>query len=242
MKKNAGGINIHTLRPLFALFHLFTGDWRRHAKGPEQWYPPMQTTELTNPCFVLPRPGLQRRIVASVSALALLLVCTSAVADNVDELVALYRIQEDLQAQHQQCLDGAALSLEMDLESAQQSQELDIAPGDPDWALLGAIYSEYFAKICSYLEGEEILNFYRSEIRKRFTAAEIDTLIEFNKTPLGRKVNAEWLNINRVYTDILNERQALDAFDAQQRFDSRMDDFWEYRQNKANEGLSEQDV
>ena len=183
-----------------------------------------------------------RVVLAACSAPGLLLVSAPAMADPVDELVDLYRIEEDLQAQHSECLAGAARSLEMDLEAARQSNDLELEPGDPDWALLGAIYSEYFTSICSYLEGDEILNFYRSEIRRRFTPGEIDQLIEINKTPLGRKVNEEWLNINRLYGEILNDRQAVDAADAQQRFDRRMTEFWKYRRDRADDKAPEQDA
>jgi hypothetical protein len=174
--------------------------------------------------------------------LATLFFCGPVLADNVDVLVEQYRIADDLRAQHEQCLAGAAQSLEMDLEAGRQSDDYDIEPGDPDWALIGAIYSEYYTALCDYLTGDEILNFYRAEIRKRFTAAEIDSLIEFNNTPLGQKVNDEWFNINQVYGDILNQRQLVDGFEAQQRFEDRMDDFWDYRQNKAIGKSPEQDA
>ena len=182
------------------------------------------------------------RLTLTCATLVTLFFCGPALADNVDVLVEQYKIEEDLRAQHQQCLAGAAQSLEMDLEAGRQSDDYDIEPGDPDWALIGAIYSEYYTALCSYLTGDEILNFYRVEIRKRFTAAEIDSLIEFNNTPLGQKVNDEWFKINQVYGDILNERQTVDGFDALQRFEDRMDDFWDYRQNKAIGKSPEQDA
>ena len=180
---------------------------------------------------------------APASILLLSLACIApAAADNVDELVELYQIREDVKAQHEECLKGAVQALEMDLQSGFAEDEFDIERGDPDWALLGAIYSEYYASVCSYLKDDFLVDFYREEIRKRFTSDEIDALIEFNKTPLGRKMNDQWFLINREYGAIVTERQNRDAQDAQRRFERRMDDFWEYRQKGGIGQMPDQDA
>ena len=163
-------------------------------------------------------------------------------ADNVDELIELFNIQREYAAQHSECLAGAVKSLEFELQLELQSDELEIEKGDPDWALLAAIYSEYYEAICGYLSGDEIVNFYRAEFRKRFSSREIDALIEFYRTPLGKKLTAEWFEINRVFAEIQNERQSIDAFEAQQQFDLRMEDFWNYRQQKSIGHPGEQDA
>ena len=87
----------------------------------------------------------------------------TALADRVDELVEQYQIQKDIDAQYQECLEGAVQALEMDLQSGIAEEEFDIERGDPDWALLGAIYSEYYLSVCSYLKGDFIVDFYRAD-------------------------------------------------------------------------------
>jgi hypothetical protein len=185
--------------------------------------------------------GLRRYGVIGVALLALLAVGPVR-ADNVDELITLLKIREEFAAQHQECIEGALQSLDLELQFEIQSDDLEIEKDDPDWALLAAIYSEYYEAICSYLSGDEIINFYRSEIRKRFTAQEIDALIKFHNTPLGKKLAIEWFEIGRSNAKILKERQSIDEFDAQRQFDRRMEDFWNYRQDKSIGGSREQDA
>lgn len=163
-------------------------------------------------------------------------------ADNVDELIGLLRIAETVEAQHRECLDGSSKSLEAELDYELQSGDLGIEPGSEDWALLTAIYAEFYHSTCSYLDGDEIVNFYRSEFRRRFSGDEIDQLIEFHRSPLGLKLTAQWFEIDRVYGETLNQRQATDSFNAQRRFEQRMEDFWLYLEEKATGESEGQDV
>ena len=117
------------------------------------------------------------------------------------------------------------------LVEAEVGYEIDERYGDielqaDDLALLVAIYSEFYRSSCDHLAGDEVLNFYRAEFRRRFDADEIAGLIAFYRSPLGAKLNAEWLEINRVYGKMLQDRQAEESFAAQRRYERRMDEFW----------------
>jgi len=171
-----------------------------------------------------------------------LLYANVAPADNVEELIELFRIKEEIESQHKECLDGSAQSIEAEIQYELESERLEIEPGDEDWALLIAIYSEFYNALCDYLSGEEILNFYKSEFRKRFTPEEIDTLIEFHRTPAGKKLNNELFEINRIFGKTLSERQSIDAYEAQRRFEEHIEGFWKYRDEKLNGDSREQDA
>lgn len=188
-------------------------------------------------------------IVMSVKQLSVLLLFMTAMfyanavrADSIEELIELFRIKEEIEAQHKECLQGSSQSIEAEIQYELETERLEIEPGDEDWALLIAIYSEYYNALCDYLSGEEILNFYRSEFRKRFTPEEIATLIEFHRTPVGKKLNNELFEINRVFGKILSERQSIDAYEAQRRFEEHIEGFWKYRDEKLNGDSREQDA
>ncbi|MCP4430923.1 MAG: DUF2059 domain-containing protein, partial [Gammaproteobacteria bacterium] len=149
---------------------------------------------------------------------------------------------DDVEAQYKECLDSSSKSIEAELRFELESERLEIIPGDADWALLIAIYSEYYNSLCAYLSGDEILNFYKAEFRKRFTAEEIDALIKFHETSLGQKLNNEWFDINRAYGEILIERQSIDVYEAQRQFEKQIDDFWNYRDEKLGNESREQDA
>jgi len=185
---------------------------------------------------------LARKFLVCAVSIFGLLNCGGAAADNVDELIELFRLEQEMQAQHRECLDNSSKSVEADLRNYLESGELGIEPGDEDWALLIAIYAEYYNAFCDYLAGDAILNFYRSEFRQRFTPVEIDALIEFNSTPIGKKLNDEWFDMNRAYSELAAQRQLADSRAAQTRFEERMEKFWEYREKKLNSESREQDA
>jgi len=193
-------------------------------------------------------PFGRRRLLAAASLLIFpLILCivpgpagAATVDEDIEELVALLRLDEDTRNQYQQCLNGSA-----DLSVTAIRREIldtytDIDLDSEDIAILVSIYTEFYNQGCDYLAGSAMTNFYRAEIRKRFTRDEIESLIEFYKTPLGLKLNAEWLGINQAYGEILNRRQASDGLEAQQRFEERMQEFWRYLDEKATEETSEQ--
>ena len=180
----------------------------------------------------------------SITAVSIfgLLFCGAASADNVETLIDLFRLEEETRAQHEECLDNSSKSVEAELRAYLESGELGIESGEEDWALLIAIYAEYYDAFCDYLSGDEILNFYRSEFGKRFTPAEIDALIEFHSTPIGIKLNDEWFEMNRAFGKLIGERQLLDSRAAQTRFEARLESFWQYREEKLNRESREQDA
>lgn len=183
-----------------------------------------------------------KRLTAAVAITITMLFAAPALADNIDVLIEQFRIKDDVEAQYKECLDGATKTIEAELRFELESERLEIEPGDGDWALLIAIYSEYYNSICDYLSGDEILNFYKAEFRKRFTAEEVDALIEFHQTPVGQKLNNEWFDITRDYGVILIERQSIDGYEAQRQFEKQIDDFWNYRNEKLDNETQEQDV
>ncbi len=162
------------------------------------------------------------------------------VDEDIEELVALLRLDEDTKNQYQQCLSG---STDMSVSAIRREildTYTDIDLDSEDIAILVSIYTEFYNQGCNYLAGSAMSNFYRAEIRKRFTHDEIESLIEFYKTPLGLKLNAEWLYINQAYGEILNRRQATDGLEAQRHFEERMQDFWLYLERKSTEETTEQ--
>jgi hypothetical protein len=160
---------------------------------------------------------------------------SGAPADDVDELVSLLLIREDLENQHRSCVESSASIVEAEIRHEIDNDFADLELDADDIALLISIYSEFYQSGCDYLDGDEVIDFYRGEIRKRFSAEEIRALIDFYRSPLGRKLNAEWLQINRLYDDILSERQAADSFAAQRRYEEQMELFWFRLENKAAE-------
>ena len=185
---------------------------------------------------------MYKQFLMAVALISIWLGPGAARADNVEELIDLFLIREDVEAQHRECLQGSSDSIAAELEDERESGELDIGPGDEDWNLLVAIYAEYYTALCAYLSGDEILHFYRAEFRKRFSPEEIDALIAFHTTPLGRKLNRQWFEISRVFGDVIYERQLLDSTEALKQFEQRLQDFWDYRDDKANSGSREQDA
>lgn len=180
-------------------------------------------------------------LIALVASVALH-VPGPAIADSVDELVELFRIQDEVEAQHRECIEDSSSSVEAELQAYLLSGELGLERGDEDWALLIAIYAEYYNALCNFLAGDEILNFYRSEFRKRFTPEEMDALIEMHQDPLARRLIDEWFAINRVYGDLVSERQRIDNEEAYAKFEARMENFWKYREEKLGRGADEQDT
>jgi len=181
----------------------------------------------------MPAPAL------SLLLLALCLLATpvysATVDEDVEELVALLRLDEDIRNQYQQCMNG---STDMSVSAIRREileTYTDIELDSDDIAMLVSIYTDFYNQGCNYLTGSEMQNFYREELKKRFSRDEIRSLIEFYKTPLGLKLNAEWLGINQAYGEILNRRQAADGLEAQRRFEERMQDFWNYLERKATE-------
>ena len=185
---------------------------------------------------------LMKPLIVLCGALIALQFPGPAAADKVDELVELFRIQDEVQAQYQECIEDSSRSVETELQSYLLSGELGLKRGDEDWALLIAIYAEYYNALCDFLAGDEILNFYRSEFRKRFTAEEMDALIEMHQGPLGQKLIDQWFEINRVYGDLVSERQRVDTEEAYAKFQARMENFWKYREEKQGRGSDEQDT
>lgn len=174
-----------------------------------------------------------RRIGRLFAALSILLAAQPAAADGVERLIDLLRLEEDIEAQYDQCIAGAnrISEAEVEYEFAQNYPDIELQPDD--LALLIAIYSEFYRSSCEHLAGDEVLNFYRAEFRRRFDTAEIDALVAFYETPLGVKLNAEWLEINRNYGAVLQDRQAVDSFAAQRRYEQRMEEFWLRLDEKA---------
>ena len=175
------------------------------------------------------------------SLLILLLVLSAnaamatAAEDDLEELISLLLIRQDLDYQHQSCVEGSADMVEAEIRHELDTEYRDLELEADDIALLISIYSEFYESGCAYLDGDEVINFYRSEIRKRFTDEEISALIDFYRSPLGLKLNAQWLEINKVFGDILGERQAADSFEAQRRYEEQMELFWIRLENKAAE-------
>jgi hypothetical protein len=159
----------------------------------------------------------------------------TAPADDLDELISLLLIREDLEYQHQSCVQGSADIVQAEIRHEIDTEYRDLGLEADDIALLISIYSEFYESGCSYLDGDEVIDFYRSQIRNRFTAEEISALVDFYRSPLGLKLNAQWLEINKVFGDILGERQAADSFAAQRRYEEQMELFWIRLENKAAE-------
>ncbi len=176
-----------------------------------------------------------RSLLVSLLVLSTNAAVAAAPADGVDELISLLLIREDLDHQYQSCIQGSADIVEAEIRHELDGEYADLELEADDIALLISIYSEFYESGCSYLDGDEVINFYRSEVRKRFTAEEIGALIEFYSSPLGVKLNAQWLEINKLYGDILGERQAVDSFEAQRRYEEQMELFWIRLENKAAE-------
>lgn len=162
-------------------------------------------------------------------------VTANTLSEDIAEMVSLLRIEEDLQTQHNQCIEGSADITEAEIERGLNAEYSDIDFDAEDLALLVTIYAEFYIYGCSYLTGSELVNFYKAEIRKRFSHAEIIALIDFYKTPLGNKLNTQWLEINNLYGSIFQERQTVDTYEAQRNYEEQMEKFWNHLEKKADE-------
>lgn len=162
-------------------------------------------------------------------------VSAGTLTEDVEELIDLLRLEEDIKNQYENCISGSAKVTEAEILHEMQDEYSDLNLDSEDLELLLSIYSEFYHYGCAYLAGDEIPNFYRIELKKRFTHAEIKSLIEFYKTPLGVKLNSQWIKINKEFGGILNERHAADSFEAQRRFEERMESFWNHLEKKAVE-------
>ncbi len=153
-------------------------------------------------------------------------VAANTLAEDIEEIVALLLIEEELKTQHKQCIESSANITESEIRHGLDSEYSDVEFDADDIALLVSIYADFYTYGCSYLAGNEAVSFFKAEIRKRFYHEEIIALIDFYKTPLGRKLNAQWFEINTLYGNILQERQLVDAFEAQRRYEEQMEKFW----------------
>ncbi|MDH3377952.1 MAG: DUF2059 domain-containing protein [Gammaproteobacteria bacterium] len=162
-----------------------------------------------------------------------------SLSEDIEELIALIRLEEDIKNQYQECISGSANITEVEIQHEIRNEYSDIMLDSEDLVLLVSIYSEFYNYRCSYLSGDAVPNFYRLEFRKRFTHAEIKSLIEFYKTPLGLKLNNQWIEISKEYGKIIKDRSAVDSFEAQRRYENQMEMFWEHLERKAQEEPSE---
>ncbi len=181
-----------------------------------------------------------KHVLILLSALTISPVLAGSLSDDIEELIALTKIEEDIKNQHMECISGSANITEAEIRHMINGEYSDIQMDSEDVALLISIYSEFYNYSCAYLAGDEVPNFYRIQFRKRFTHPEIESLIEFYKTPVGIKLNNQWIEINKTYGEILKERNAVDSFEAQRKFEKRMEDFWIYLEKKAAEETTEQ--
>lgn len=162
-------------------------------------------------------------------------VAAESLSEDLEELISLQRIEEDIKNQHKDCLEGSANATEAEIKHELETEYSELNLAADDIAILIAIYADFYNFNCSYLAGDEITNFYRVEFRKRFTHAEIKSLIEFYKSPLGKKLIHQSLEISKEYSNILKERQAVDSFEAQRRYEDQMESFWKRLEKKAAE-------
>ena len=160
-------------------------------------------------------------------------LAASATDDPIDELVALMLLREDVANQYAECVEGSKKIARDEIEHSLDNEWRELTLDAEDVALLVSIYTEYYLGGCDYLDGEEIVNFYRSEIRQRFSEADIEALIEFYRSPIGDKLSREWLAINQAFGQLLIERQLVENYAAQRLFEQRMEDFWTYLERKA---------
>jgi hypothetical protein len=159
--------------------------------------------------------------------------------EDIEELISLLKLEEDITNEYVKCVSGSADVVEAEIKHEMLNEYSDIKLDGEDLALLVSIYTEFYNYGCVYLAGDEVPNFYKIEIKKRFTHADIKSLIEFYKTPLGLKLNDQWFEINKEYGKILKDRQAVDSFEAQRKYEERMEAFWEHLEKKATEEASE---
>ena len=163
-------------------------------------------------------------------------IASNANADEVDELIDLLQIRDEMKNQYDECFENSKKLAEEDFSNSIKEDFEDVLLDDEDLAILNAIYLSFWSYGCDFVKSEEVIDFYKAEFRDRFTSAEIQELIKYYRTPLGKKLSSQWLQMNHKFGKILADRQLAVTQESQQLFEEGIEKFFEHLERKASEG------
>ncbi|MCP3900183.1 MAG: DUF2059 domain-containing protein [Desulfobacteraceae bacterium] len=175
-------------------------------------------------------------------ALAWVGIASIANADEVDELIDVLRLRDEMKNQYDECIESSRKPAEENLGNSIKGDFEGVPLDSEDLAILSKIYLDFWSYGCDYWEGEEIIDFHKVEFRNSFTSKEIRELIKFYKTPLGNKLNDQWIEIDNKIGKILADRQYSVAQEAQKLWEEQMEKFYEHLEIKIIEGSTEDGV
>ena len=166
-------------------------------------------------------------------------IASNAKADEVDELIDLLQFRDDMKNQYDACIETSKKAAEEKFSNSIKENFEDIPLNPEDLAILNTIYSDFWSYGCDYWKSEEVFNFYKVELRNKFTSEEIQELIKFYETPLGKKLSNQSIEMNQKFAKMLSGREYAVAQEAQKLFEEHIEKFFERLEKKASEGSIE---
>lgn len=153
---------------------------------------------------------------------SLLLMPLLVKADEIDRLIKLTGINEMIKKSYSECLAGSSQLLSDELKLEDQSKIFGIGPGQKGWDELKSIYKEFYSVACKFLSVEEAKKIWRNSYKNNLSKSEINKLIKFYSSPLGKKVVNLDLQANAKLQEAISKRYAMQAYKAQRIFEQRI--------------------
>jgi len=136
-----------------------------------------------------------------IKVLAILAVCSSilfivqsmVVADEVTKhqklvnLMLLLGVNEVFKEDHHLCIEQAEAYSPQVLHREQADYFGGITPSDSKWADIVATYEAYVSELCSAIDEQQFIELYATSYGKYVTEKELDTILQFFRSPIGKK-------------------------------------------------------
>ncbi len=151
-----------------------------------------------------------------------LLHSTSVKADDIENLIMLIGVDSMIEKAYEECLEGAQNLLTEELHIESQSKNLGIDRDHKYWKELEAIFTEFYAVACEYVSIEDSKNIWRKVYSDGLTAREVDQLIEFYSSPIGKKITQLDIKANSDLQEMASKRYAKKSSRAQRVYEYRI--------------------
>ncbi len=161
---------------------------------------------------------------------------TGASADQIGQIMELRGDAEIVRKAYEECISAAVALFGDDFTFEYQSNSLGLAPDDPAWKRLAAIYAEYYEGSCNSMSPDAILPVIREAYETRFSDKERDHLVEFLSSPLGRKLVEVDVEVNKTLNEKWTEDVVRETRAANQRLEERLEEFRRSLEEEPEEG------
>ena len=152
-----------------------------------------------------------------------MLISFLAKADDIDKLIVLTGINEMIEKSYSECLAGSSQLINDELQIESQKKALGIDSNHKDWNELKSIYKEFYFVACQYASAKEAKLIWRKSYKNNLSKREVNKLVKFYSSPLGRKTVNLDLKANAELQELMSQRYAVQAYKAQRTFEERID-------------------